>query len=176
MSVVVGIIKNNKVYMAADSLSTSEDGERRLRADKKLFKNGKYIIGYTGSPRTGQILKPYHYKPPNNIYDFPDDIRNHFREKGCLCEVEGLDAMSSNLLIGYNGKLYEILIDYQLVELVEPYSAVGSGKFHALGSLRFAELTGLFDTMSPPDLLETAINVSAFFCSSVGGPIEYEME
>lgn len=178
MSVVAGLIKDGKVYMAADSMSSSDDGDIRYRADKKIFVNDKYIIGYTGSARTGQVLKPHYFKPPKNIYDLPDAIREQLKEKGCSCEIPeaaGTDAMGSNLLIGWKGKLYEVLIDFQLVELVEPYSAVGAGKYHALSVFYFANRIGLFDEISPPDLLQYAIETASYFCASVGGEIEYEM-
>ena len=178
MSVIAGLIKDGQVFMAADSLSSSEDGDIRYRADKKLFKNEGYIIGYTGSARTGQVLKPYFFSPPEDIYDLPDAIREHLKEKGCACEIPettGTDAMGSNILIGWGGKLYEILIDYQLVELVEPYSAVGAGKFHAMSVMHFAYQLGMFDTMNPADILQHAVETAAYFCASVGGEIEYEM-
>jgi len=176
MSVVAGLIKDGKVFMASDSLSSSDDGEVRYRADKKIFKNGKYIIGYTGNPRIGQVLRPRFFKPPVDVYDFPDAVRLQLKEKGCasnIPEASGMDSMTANILIGWKGNLYEILLDYQLVELIEPYSAVGSGKFHAMSVFHFAKTIGLFEKMNPKDLLQHAIETASYFCAGVGGEIEY---
>lgn len=173
MSVVVGIIRKGKVYMAADSLSSSEDGDKRLRADKKIYRNKGYLIGFTGSPRAGQILSPRYWTPPTSIYDFPDAIREHYKEKGCMICTEGSDAAGVNLMVGHKGNIYEILIDFQLVELIEPYSAVGAGKCHALGALHMAHEYGLFETEKPEKILEYAVRAAEYFCSSVGGSVQH---
>jgi len=173
MSVVAGIIRDGKIHMAADSLATSDDGDCRFRADKKIFKNKNYLIGFTGSPRAGQILMPRYWTPPTSIYDFPDSIREHYKDKGCMNCIEGTDAAGVNLLIGQKGCLYEILIDFQLAELVEPYSAIGTGKCHALGSLYLSDKLGLIDRRKPYEILEYAIKAAEYFCSSVGGKVEY---
>lgn len=174
MSLIAAIAQEGKVFMACDSFSTSEDGDIKRRLDMKMFKNGKYLIGFAGSARTGQIFKPNYWKPPKDIYDFPDTMRAHIMEKGCMSTNNpdvNMDVMLSNFLIGFNGKIYEILVDFQLVEPQEEYSALGSGKTYALGSLFTTKFSS---TISVIDRLDIAMRAGSYFCDSVGGKIHYE--
>ncbi len=174
MSLVVAIAQEGQVFMACDSYSTSEDGDIKRRHDMKMYMNGKYLIGFTGSARTGQIFKPKYWKPPKDIYEFPDAMREQVVAKGCLSANNtdiGMDVMLSNFIIGFKGRVYEILVDFQLAEPEENYSALGSGKTYALGSL----FTTKFSSTIPiEDRLEIAMKAGVYFCDSVGGTIHYE--
>lgn len=174
MSLVVAIAQEGQVFMACDSYSTSEDGDIKRRHDMKMFHNGKYLIGFTGSARTGQIFKSKYWKPPKDIYEFPDAMREQVMTKGCLSANNtdiGMDVMLSNFIIGFKGRVYEVLVDFQLAEPEENYSALGSGKTYALGSL----FTTKFSSTIPiEDRLEIAMKAGVYFCDSVGGTIHYE--
>ncbi|MGD2072668.1 MAG: hypothetical protein PVG65_04175, partial [Candidatus Thorarchaeota archaeon] len=105
---------------------------------------------------------------------FPDAMREHVENKGCISPNNpdiNMDVMLSNFLIGHKGKIYEVLIDFQLVEPLENYSAVGSGRAWALGSLY---TTSFSKKISIPNRLEIAMKATSYFCSSVGGNICYE--
>ena len=137
MSCVVSIVKNGKIYMGADGFATTGDGEKRSIVANKLYFNREYLIGYTGSVRTGQIIGPKFFDPPGNVYEMPDAIRVHLLERGAGI-INGENQMhlnACNFLIGYNGRLFEILIDYQLNEIRGDFTAVGSGAPYAMGSL-----------------------------------------
>ena len=84
MSTVVAIVDKGKVWMGADSYATMESGERRRIMCKKLFVNTPYLIGYVGSARVGQVVRPEYFTPPENVLDFPDSLTKQFEEKGCL--------------------------------------------------------------------------------------------
>lgn len=174
MSLVVAIAEEKKVFMACDSYSTSEDGDIKRRHDMKMFKNGRYLIGFTGSARTGQIFKPKYWEPPKDIYEFPDAMREHAAEKGCISVNNpdiGMDVMLSNFLIGFKGRIYEVLIDFQLVEPEENYSALGTGKTYALGALY---VTRFSKTLPVIDRLDIVMRAGIHFCDSVGGKIHFE--
>jgi len=137
MSTIVGIIDNGKVWMGADSYATTAEGERRRIINKKMFYNHPYLIGHVGVIRTGQVIRSEYFNPPKDIFEFPDKIREQLEIKGCLAvnPEDQTSIQSSNFLIATpNGKLFEILTDFQMNELKD-FVAIGSGAPYALGSL-----------------------------------------
>lgn len=137
MSTVVAIVDGEKIWMGADSYASMESGERRRILCNKMFINPPYLIGYVGSARVGQTLRPEYFDPPESVFNFPDALIKQFEEKGCL----GVDPddqtskNSSNFLIATpNGKLFEILVDFQINQ-VKDFTGIGSGSTFALGSL-----------------------------------------
>ena len=87
MSTVMAIVEDGKIWMGADSYATTSDGERRRIVCNKIFTNGPYMIGYIGSVRTGQVVRPNQFEAPENVMDFPDALMEQFKEKGCFKRV-----------------------------------------------------------------------------------------
>jgi hypothetical protein len=99
MSCVIGLKNNGNIYMGSDGRASTLDGEIRPVITKKVFKNGKYLIGYTGSVRVGQVLLPHYFKAPPCIDDFPDAIREQLGKKGCLSVADDqTDLTQTNFL------------------------------------------------------------------------------
>jgi len=137
MSTVVGLKINKDVWIGCDSRASTEDGDVRPIVAEKVFNNGPYMIGFIGSVRGGQILRPEHFKPPGVVTDWPDALIDHCEKKRCLAQSEQQIAlMLSNYLIADSrtSKLYEILVDFQMNE-IEEMTAIGSGSNFAFGSL-----------------------------------------
>lgn len=171
MSCVVGLLQNGKLYLGADGFATTEGGERRPIICNKIFTNNKYFIGFTGSVRHGQLLTPKNFTPPESIYDFADAAREIFVEKGAILTSEvGQQIHSSNLLIGYNGRLYELLIDFQLNEVFGSFTAIGSGSPYAMGSLFATKKWN-----SPEKRIMNALNAASEFDTSCGLPYQIEV-
>jgi len=172
MSTVIGIVENGEVYIGADSLASTEDGDVRPMKCKKIFKNGPYLFGFIGSVRGGQVLYPDYFEPPENIMEMPDAIIKQLSEKGCLIMSEQQQSLQAcNFLIGYKGKLYEILVDFQLTE-IENYTAIGSGSCYAFGSLHTTEK--MKDDFTPLMRLELALEAAEEFSTSTRRPFIYE--
>ena len=170
MSCVAALKHNGKVYVAADSLSSSED-KLYYRKDKKMFRNGKYLIGFCGSVRTGQVLTSKFWKPPTDIYAVPDRLIKLMEAKGCLITTEEQNKnCGCNFIFATKNEIYEILVDFQLVEPRDDYTAIGSGADYALGSLFSTKGTNL----KPEERLHLAIEAASYFSSSVGGEILIE--
>jgi ATP-dependent protease HslVU (ClpYQ) peptidase subunit len=166
MSCVLGLLQNGKLYLGADGLATTEDGERRPVICIKIFKNKDYLIGYTGSVRHGQILGPKFFEPPSSIYDLPDAIREIFESKGAMLVAETQQQMtSSNFLIGYQGRLFEILIDFQMNEVYGDFTAIGSGATYAMGSLFATKKWN-----SPENRIKNALDAAKEYDRSCGRP------
>lgn len=138
MTCIVGVQKGKTVWIGADSAGTAGDMTQRIRADKKVFVNGEFIIGFTGSFRTGQLLR-HKLVPPEHpdgksdtdflVTDFVDAV------KACLKDEEGGDAQPW-FLFGYRGRLYQMEGDFQVAEPAGGFEAMGSGGEVAVGVLR----------------------------------------
>jgi len=136
MSCVVGLLKDGKLYMGSDGRASTDTGEKRPIIATKLFWNNDFLIGFAGSVRTGQLLKQEYFEVPADVSDLPDAIREHLQHKGSLAISEDqLSVQNCNFLVGFYGKLYEILTDFQINEVYGDYLAIGSGSNWAMGSL-----------------------------------------
>jgi len=171
MSCVVGLIHNGKVYLGSDGISTNMNGDHRPVYCEKLFWNEKYLIGFTGSIRTGQLLRPEYFTPPDDIKDLPDAMREHFSNKGALCQDEdGGSAQQSNFLIAWKGLIYDVLTDFQLNLTYGDYNAIGNGANTALGSFFTSE-----KIKSPEKRVLTALRAASEFSFAVGPPYTIEV-
>lgn len=173
MSTVVGIVQDGIAYIGADSLATTDDGYRRnVGPIKKIFFHVPYLIGFIGSQRAAQLVMN-HMKtpPPANVFDFPEMLLDLFKEKDCVIFDENQAVMQQcNFLIGtFDGKMYEILCDFQMNEVTQ-YTAIGSGAHFAFGSLY-----STIDEKDAKKRVKTAIKAAAYFDSCTGYPIEVEM-
>ena len=167
MSTVIGIVDNGKVWVGADSYATTPSGERRRVICEKMFMNGPYLIAFIGSVRSGQVLKPHSFKAPKSIYDFPDKMVEQFKQKGCLATTSDSQTavQEANFLIATpDGKLFEILLDFQMNE-IKDYTAIGSGSPFAIGSLYTTR-----DWGDPRRRMLAAFEVAGVYDMSTGPP------
>ena len=72
MTCIVGIAEGGTVWIGGDSAGV-ETGSLGLvaRSDKKVFRNGNFVMGFTSSFRMGQLLA-YKLSPPKRHAD--DDV------------------------------------------------------------------------------------------------------
>ena len=167
MSCVVGLIQNDKIFIGSEGIATTGDGERRPIKAIKVFRNKKYLIGYTGSVRAGQLIQEKYFEAPDDIYELPDAIRDHLSEKGTLLiSDEQAQMQNANFLVGYEGKLYEILIDFQLNEVDGGFTAIGAGAAYAMGSLHTTQKL----LVSPEDRIRSSLEAACEFVTSCGPP------
>jgi ATP-dependent protease HslVU (ClpYQ) peptidase subunit len=172
MSCIIGLKYGGNVYIGGDGRATSSDGEMRPIICNKVFMNGLYLVGFCGSVRTGQLLYPNNFSPPKKILNWPNAMREHFSEYGALLRDEETgDVHGANVLVGRNGKLFEILVDFQMSEILE-FTSIGSGSTFAFGAL---EILKLAKGMKPEDKIMKALEVSAKYCAQVGPPYEVKV-
>lgn len=171
MSLLVGLEHDGHIYMGSDSQSTIGSHIRML-PHGKIFKKPGYIIGYTGSMRTAQLIIEMDF--PKKIKYLPDTIRVILEEHGAVSSVKDDDdvgefpIMQSNLLVGHKGKLYEIGLDFALIQRIEPFHALGDAREYAFGVLHATE------GMSPRKRITMALECGAKYCNSVGGKLYIE--
>lgn len=166
MSCVVGIVKDKKVWLGAESCASTGDGERKYNKLQKIFKNGPYLIAFVGNVRPGQVIMP-NWKPPKDVKDFPDSLIEIFTEKGCIgVDSEDQTVMqSTNFLIAFKNRLYEILIDFQMNE-IDTYTAIGSGSDFATGSLH----TTSSMNFTPEKRIKIALDAAVYHSTACAGP------
>lgn len=170
MTCIVGLEHEGKVYIGGDSLGVSGYNIRE-RLDEKVFKNGKFIMGFTSSFRMGQLLR-YELEPPKlkkgqdvmqfMVKDFVGAVRD------CL-KVGGYSTISSNeesagtFLVGFQGCLFCVENDYQVARLSDGEYSVGCGEQYAMGSLYSTSGVG------PVRRITEALNAASKYSGGVGG-------
>lgn len=141
MTCIVGVIDKGKVYIGGDSAAISdEDLIYNIREDEKVFRKGEFIFGFSSSFRMGQILR-FKFNPPKKtakmddfeymVTRFIDDLKKCFSDS----DYHDFKDDGASFLVGYNGKLYEILSDFQVGISSEGYATLGCGSEIASGAL-----------------------------------------
>lgn len=147
MTLIVGIVDkpSGTIFMGSDRIVCDGMG-KGLLSQPKIFKNGEFLIGSAGYVR-GLNLLEYVFEIPDiqgeNItkYMVKDFIpalikccqENNFYEKK-NDRVENLQE----ILVGVRGHLYSITGGFEVSEVMNQYSTVGYGAYHANGVLEYA--------------------------------------
>lgn len=172
MTCIVGIVKNEKVYLAADSAGVS-GLNLRIRVDSKIFKKGEFIIGCTSSFRMIQLLR-FSFTPPEikdkDIFeymctDFINQVRECFKEGGFIQKYSEGDEKGGNFLVGIRGRLFQVESDFQVGETANGFNAIGCGANYALGSLHSTR-----DYTSPWIRLNKSLLAANEFSAGVSAP------
>jgi ATP-dependent protease HslVU (ClpYQ) peptidase subunit len=176
MTCIVGLVYDGLVYIGGDSAGVS-DYDSVQREDRKVFKNGPFIMGFTSSFRMGQLLA-YKFIPPVRhpdidimkfmVTDFIDAVRHCFKDGGYASINHG-EETGGTFLVGYEGRLFYIDSDYQVGENNYGYSACGCGESYALGSMRNS------DHLTPKERITQALETAEDFSAGVRGPFFVEV-
>lgn len=175
MTCIVGIIKNNKVYLAGDSASSFDHMSDSINV-KKVFHNvynNDFIFGYTSSFRLGALLQ-YKFIPPENNWgwDFQRYIATDFINslKECITE-DNYDVRENGLkfLLGFKNNLIEIQNDYSFFfySNENEFDSIGCGEQLAKGALSI--LVKDFNKY-PEDILFESLNAVEKYDAYVKSP------
>lgn len=178
MTCVVGIVENGVVSIGADSAGV--DGSRMtmaIREDRKVFRNGEFVMGFTSSFRMGQLLA-FNLSLPKPregddlmgfmVRDFISTVRQVLKDGGFARNNSGSES-GGEFLVGFRARLFRIFDDFQVAESCRPYDACGCGDLIALGSL--------FSTpnLSPARArLTEALEAAETFSAGVRAPFHFE--
>ena len=175
MTCIVGLAEGGRVYIGGDSAGTDGDA-MTIRADRKVFRNGEFIMGFTTSFRMGQLLH-HVFTPPKRhpetdvekfmVGDFINAVRQCLKDGG-YAEKHNEAERGGAFLVGYAGRLFRIDSDYQVGEAVDGFDAVGCGEQIAQGAL-FANPAG-----RPLERLRMALEAAERFSAGVRGPFHFE--
>lgn len=180
MTCIVGLVDGGKVYIGGDSAG-SNSWQLTVRKEAKVFRNGDFLMGATGSFRMIQLLQ-YAFKPPvyekplenNDDYlscymatSFVDGVRECFKNGG-FAKKEAEQESGGTFLVGFQGKLFCIQDDYHVGEALCKYSAIGDGEDVALGVVYATP------GLQPQERLLMALQAAQYHCTSVSAPFTIE--
>lgn len=143
MTCIVGMVAGDYVVIAGDSCGGSASTWSTLVvAGAKVFRNGDYVIGYSGEFRHGQLLGnaslPVH---TGHHDDFPsflagelaDAFRNVFRAGGWL-QKDKEREYGGVFLLGWRNRLFCVQHDFDFFEPRRGFHAIGCGDDAAIGA------------------------------------------
>lgn len=178
MTCIVGLVHKGTVYIGGDSAGVSSFNYGiRVRADKKVFRKDKFIFGFCGSFRLGQLLahslKPPRHHGDDEVYhymvtEFVDAVRECLKKGGHATKENEEESIYGDFLVGYQGRLFCIHGDYQVGEALDGFYAVGCGDQIALGSLYSTP------KLPPMERVKLALEASEAFSAGVRGPFHFE--
>lgn len=178
MTCVIALKSGDAVYMGADSAGVAGLALQR-RSDRKIYRVGAMLIGFTTSFRMGQLLG-YSLVLPEHHEDvtverylatvFVDATRTCLKAGGFAGSKDGVEQ-GGDFLVAYRGRIFTVHGDYQVAETVEDYAAVGCGLELALGSLHTTEK---FGTLSGEERVRCALEAAARFSAGVCDPFHIE--
>jgi ATP-dependent protease HslVU (ClpYQ) peptidase subunit len=175
MTCIVGLVHNGRVLIGADSAGVS-GWDVSIRADRKVFLNSGFIMGFSSSFRMGQLLavklSPPRYHADTDLWrymvgEFVEAARACLRAGG-FSRVDNQVESGGDFLVGFRGRLFRVESDFQVGESVEGFDAIGAGQSYALGSLTE---TGHID---PGERVLRALRSAARFSLGVKGPFHVE--
>jgi ATP-dependent protease HslVU (ClpYQ) peptidase subunit len=173
---IVGLVDNGQVYIGGDSAGVS-GWDLVQRSDRKVFRNGDFVMGFTSSFRMGQLLA-FGFNPPKLVHgadvfaymvtEFVDAARQRLKDGGFATTKDSAD-IGGHFLVGVAGRLFNIASDYQVGESVHGYDACGCGGQIAMGSLRSTRLWS-----DPKARVHEALEAGEAFSAAVRGPFFIE--
>lgn len=142
MTCIVGLTHPGGVVIGGDSAGVA-GLDLTVRADRKVFRNGDFLMGFTSSFRMGQLLA-YKLVPPTPreghdtmrylVTDYIDAVRDCLKAGGFARSDNSVES-GGVFLVGYAGRLFQVASDYQVGESAHGYDACGCGESFALGAL-----------------------------------------
>jgi ATP-dependent protease HslVU (ClpYQ) peptidase subunit len=145
MTTIVALAKNGNVTMGADSQVT--DGTRKnnhVKMEKITKKNG-YLIAGSGDSQPCDVLQ-HIFVPPipttkekEDLYHFMitkfvPAMRECLEENGYKSDKEDKES-GFNMLIAFNGEVFDIGDDFSVVLNQDGIYGVGAGSAYAIGAL-----------------------------------------
>lgn len=173
MTCIIGLIKNKKVYIGGDSAGVG-GLDIIIRRDSKVFKTGKFIMGYTSSFRMGQLLRfKLKVKDQTEKQDdfeymcttFIDTVRKCLKDNGYTTIDNNVEEIG-HFLVGYNNHLYYIGGNLQVGESYESFESVGCGENYAKGAMEVL----IKSKQSPKTIINKALTIVTKFSAGVRPP------
>lgn len=173
MTCIAALVEGDRIFMGGDSAGICEDYSLTVRADQKVFHNGEFMVGFSGSFRMGQLLR-YAFMPPKHprkqdlyqymVLDFVDGVRECLKKGGFAHKQNEVEAIDGGFLVGYRGRLFNIDEDYQVGEPVDGFAAIGCGAAIAQGALFVSQGT------EPRKRVRAALEAAERYCGGVRRP------
>ena len=149
MTTIVGLVTNERMFLAGDSLASGPGSAVTLKRPKVVHKlvevesggQEPLLIGVAGSFRVAQLVCAIEPPPYSRMDDFDyiaidivEAIRQELSNKGAMVKTQEEETATMQMLIGYRRCLYEIQADFSVIQVHRSYHAVGSGADFVLGA------------------------------------------
>ena len=166
MTAIVGLVDDGVVYIGGDSATTDGWLNQSTMAGSKVFERSDFLFGVAGSIRALQLVEHKFQIPwcpvevPCETYmvtQFLDSMRECFLDSGYLKKQHEEEEMDSAFLIGHEGKLFTLHVDFALVENNRGYAAIGSGAEIAQGAMY---ATADRDDLTPKERIRIALRAA----------------
>lgn len=175
MTCIVGLASAGKVYIGGDSAGVGPGWSLNVRADRKVFRNGGFIMGFTHTFRMGQLLQ-YTFTPPVRqvgqdlmaymARDFAEAVRQCMKTAGHATQKDGADYCGQ-FLVGTEGRLFYVDSDFHIGETFHGFEAVGCGYEIARGAMAVTK-------GEPKQRVTAALKAAEMFSAGVRGPFHIE--
>jgi ATP-dependent protease HslVU (ClpYQ) peptidase subunit len=184
MTCIISIIdkSNGSIWMGSDSSCNLDDSTNTINTPKVFIKDN-FIFGIAGYIRLGNIIQYIFDIPENTEYDimrymvrtFIPALIKCLQSNGFLDDSEGnIGIPGSCILVGYQGRVFQIDSNFQIFESTNEYHAIGSGAQIALGSL-YALMTPYSQNYHSDKLytyIDVSLNAASKFSVSVNQPFK----
>jgi 20S proteasome alpha/beta subunit len=173
MTCVVGIQSAKNIWIGGDAIAATTYSKRQTALSKVFRIDDRFLVGYCGSFRMGQLLQFGIQIPEQDptmtdheymVSVFIDAVRQCFKSNG-FSEVDNNVESGGNFIVGYRDTLYEIYHDFSVDIPYDRYAAIGSAKDYALGSLHATQQWGLAAALRIDLALEAAEHFSPYALS-----------
>jgi len=181
MTAVVGILENNKLWLAGDSYTgDSSVDSKTICFSPKVYIVGSMIVGLCGSPRHEIILEELLKKEVKKKsfvvshdwikFKLPHLFRTKCKKLGAIIlDEEKEETMGeSSFLIGYDNVFYYVDCNFSIWPTQSTIVGIGFASSYALGAL-----TALNETMvdaTPQEKLFKALDIAANLSHYVSKP------
>jgi ATP-dependent protease HslVU (ClpYQ) peptidase subunit len=174
MTCIAAMTDGRQVVMGADSAGVS-GYSLAVRADRKIFRKGSYLIGFTSSFRMGQLLRykavlPEPHGDPEEFLatEFVDAIRACFKDGGFASKDKEVEE-GGQFLVAFKGLLFGIGSDYQISLSAAPFWSCGCGADLALGAMH--ALAGR--SASPHEAVAGGLAAAEAYSAGVRSPFHF---
>jgi ATP-dependent protease HslVU (ClpYQ) peptidase subunit len=186
MTCVIGLKRNGRVWIGADTTGIWDDGWGGIMSvgTSKVWKMDPFIFGSSGSYRAIQLVHRTlgmgkllttnrHRDSPITegfmVRDLVPAIKK-ILEEGDFSEKKNERAeQQADFLIGVGKKLFMLQDDYAVLEIASPFTAIGSGKYVATGAM---EILTQNTRLKPVDMINRALLAVQKHINTVGAPGE----
>jgi len=174
MTCIVALKDNGRIYMGADSAITFGNVILDLNIPK-IHKVGKFILGYAGHVKVGQIIKSNFIETEEQgkesdleyIIKKVGEIKTILNDNGIGHIENNQEWQSNDILIAYKKEMYRVGSWYSVSTFRHDYISIGSGEEYALGALYAGA------SLSPRTRITQALEAAAKFSKGVCGPFMY---
>ncbi|RWN55872.1 MAG: hypothetical protein EOR99_35055 [Mesorhizobium sp.] len=161
MTCIVGLVDKGKVYIGGDSAAIDEQAIE-VRANRKVFRKGDYLLGFTGSFRIGQLLEH-----SATLHKPEGELMQHMVTKLVPAVKDIAGKSMHELIVGCDGRLFKIDSSYAVAEYGD-YVAAGGGEKYALGKLHGSK-------GAPKTRILAALDAAQAHCAGVRAPFHIEV-